>query len=297
MDTGVYYRDNPVVEIKRGWVAVCNVEVRIPRRTRVPLCIAEAVEIAPLLSALGGTAGRSGSRLSGLCEFINRLVGIRLHPVLPVCYLPHRLSECPTGSPGEAGQTRRRTTTVRLGKEADVSGERTQGKGLEVQIRWLIRRDMADVLRIEQSCFDQAWTEEEFLCCLRQRNCIGMVAEADHEILGFMIYELHKAKLRILNFAVSSSAQRQGVGTCMVQRLIDKLSQQRRKEILLDVRETNLAAQMFYKKQGFRAVHVLREHYDDTTEDAYVMIYRMTQSEDGVSPFSPNNRISEFDAA
>lgn len=178
-----------------------------------------------------------------------------------------------------------------------MSGERTQGKGLEVQIRWLIRRDMADVLRIEQSCFEQPWTEEEFLCCLRQRNCIGMVAEADHEILGFMIYELHKAKLRILNFAVSSSAQRQGVGTCMVQRLIDKLSQQRRKEILLDVRETNLAAQMFYKKQGFRAVHVLRQHYDDTTEDAYVMLYRMTQSEDGLSPFSPNNRISEFDAA
>ena len=72
---------------------------------------------------------------------------------------------------------------------------------LKVQIRWLIRRDMPEVLEIERASFEHAWTEEDFLCCLRQRNCIGMVAEHDHEIVGFMIYELHKAKLRILNFA------------------------------------------------------------------------------------------------
>ena len=41
------------------------------------------------------------------------------------------------------------------------------------QIRWLIRRDMDEVLSIEQGSFEYPWTEEEFLCCLRQRNCIG----------------------------------------------------------------------------------------------------------------------------
>ena len=39
-----------------------------------------------------------------------------------------------------------------------------------VQIRFLIRRDMSEVLEIEQDSFEFAWTEEEFLCCLRQRN-------------------------------------------------------------------------------------------------------------------------------
>ena len=35
---------------------------------------------------------------------------------------------------------------------------------LKVQIRWLIRRDMPEVLEIERATFEYAWTEEDFLC-------------------------------------------------------------------------------------------------------------------------------------
>ncbi|MGH7129283.1 MAG: GNAT family N-acetyltransferase, partial [Planctomycetaceae bacterium] len=106
---------------------------------------------------------------------------------------------------------------------------------------------MPEVLDIERHSFEHAWTEEDFLSCLRQRNCIGMVAEHNHEIVGFMIYELHKSRLRILNFAVAPQLRRRGVGMQMVQRLVDKLSQQRRSEIVLEVRETNLDAQLFFQ--------------------------------------------------
>jgi [ribosomal protein S18]-alanine N-acetyltransferase len=163
------------------------------------------------------------------------------------------------------------------------------------QIRWLIRRDMEEVLAIERDSFQFAWTEEEFLCCLRQRNCIGTVAELDHRIVGFMIYELHKSMLRILNFAVGKEFRRCGIGSQMVQRLVDKLSQQRRREIVLEVRETNLPAQLFFAKGGFRAVTVLRNHYEDTCEDAYYMRYCLNQG--GRDVFVPHNRISELDAA
>lgn len=166
---------------------------------------------------------------------------------------------------------------------------------LNVQIRWLIRRDMAEVLEIERASFENAWTEEDFLCCLRQRNCIGMVAEHEGHVVGFIIYELHKARLRILNIAVAPLVRRQSVGAQMIQRLIEKLSQQRRKEIILEVRESNLPAQLFYRQVGFHAFCVLRRHYDDTEEDAYVMRYRLY--EDGQPQFVPRNRITEYDAA
>jgi ribosomal-protein-alanine N-acetyltransferase len=168
---------------------------------------------------------------------------------------------------------------------------------LPVQIRWLIRRDMADVLRIERESFEFSWSEEDFLTCLRQRNCIGMVAEHDQQIVGFMIYELHKSRLNILNFAVSSESRRQKVGTQMAQKLVDKLSQQRRNEILLEVRETNLGAQLFFREHGFRAVSILKSHYDDTTEDAYVLRYRLDENAGALQQGSSRNRISEFDAA
>ncbi|MCE9607171.1 MAG: ribosomal protein S18-alanine N-acetyltransferase [Planctomycetia bacterium] len=138
----------------------------------------------------------------------------------------------------------------------------------------MIRRDMADVLQIESETFEFAWSEEEFIRCLRQRNCIGMVAELNDRVVGYMIYELHKNRLHVLNFAVDPAHRRSGVGARMLSKLVGKLTAQRRCRIMLEVRETNLDAQLFFRSQGFKAVSVLRDFYDDTTEDAYVMQYR-----------------------
>jgi ribosomal-protein-alanine N-acetyltransferase len=140
-----------------------------------------------------------------------------------------------------------------------------------VHIRWMIRRDMPEVLAIESHSFEFPWSEDDFIRCLRQRNCIGMVAERDERIVGFMIYELHKNRLHVLNFAVHPDFRRSSVGTQMAVKLIGKLSPNRRSRILLEVRETNLAAQLFFRDLGFRAISVLRDFYDDTVEDAYLM--------------------------
>lgn len=161
-----------------------------------------------------------------------------------------------------------------------------------VHIRWMIRRDMPAVLGIENKSFEFAWTEDDFIRCLRQRNCIGMVAEEDDKVVGFMIYELHKNRLHILNFAVGEDSRRSGVGFAMIGKLLGKLSQERRNRIMLEVRETNLIAQLFFKKIGFRAVSVLRDFYEDTDEDAYLMQYRYQASPEELA--EPHNRISRL---
>src|SRR6202023_1574035 len=157
-----------------------------------------------------------------------------------------------------------------------MSANRTEKEQIRVHIRWMIRRDMPEVLQTEQESFEFAWAEEDFLRCLRQRNCIGMVAEQGEKVVGFMIYELHKNKLHILNFAVS------------------KLSSHRRTRITLEVRETNLAAQLFFRSQNFKAVRVLRSFYEDSGEDAFVMQYRFA---DDTSEDDDNavNRISQYE--
>jgi ribosomal-protein-alanine N-acetyltransferase len=163
---------------------------------------------------------------------------------------------------------------------------------LRVHIRWMIRRDMPEILDIEDRSFEFPWSEEDFIRCLRQRNCIGMIAECDDRVVGFMIYELHKNRLHILNFAVHPTFRHLGVGTQMAQKLIGKLSHQRRTRILLEVRETNLAAQLFFRDAGFRAISVLRDFYEDTVEDAYLMElrYQPTLQES----LHPVNRISRL---
>ena len=147
--------------------------------------------------------------------------------------------------------------------------------GIDIHIRWMIRRDMPEVLEIEQQAFEFPWSEDDFLRCLRQRNCIGMVAEFEERVVGFMIYELHKTRLHVLNFAVRRDIRRRGVGSSMIQKLVSKLSQQRRNRILLEVRETNLPAQLFFRRLNFRAVSIMREFWMDSEEDAIVMQYTL----------------------
>ena len=166
---------------------------------------------------------------------------------------------------------------------------------VRVHIRWMIRRDMPEVLRAEQASFDYSWTEDDFLRCLRQRNCIGMVAEHDDRVVGFMIYELHKTKLHVLNFAVAPEMRRVGIGTQMVHKLVGKLSSHRRTKITLAVRESNLAAQLFFRSQAFQATRVLRSYYEDSGEDAYLMNYLLDES--ALDEPVPANRIAkQFDS-
>jgi [ribosomal protein S18]-alanine N-acetyltransferase len=160
-----------------------------------------------------------------------------------------------------------------------------------VHIRWMIRRDMPEVLAIEHANFEYPWCEEEFLRVLRQRNCIGMVAEHGERIVGFMIYELHRNKIHVLDFATHVEFCRRGVGRQMIAKLVGKLSNQRRNRIALYVRETNLQAQLFFRVLGFRAMEVLREHYADTGEDAYSMQYYLDESM--IEDDRPANRIAK----
>lgn len=148
-----------------------------------------------------------------------------------------------------------------------------QAKPLRVHVRWMIRRDMREVLAIEGDSFEFPWSDEDFTGCLRQRNCIGMVAEAGDAVVAFMIYELHRSSLHVLNFAVAREHRRLGVGSRMMEKLVGKLSPDRRSRIVLEVRETNLPAQLFFRSLGFRAISVLKDFYNDTVEDAYLMHY------------------------
>jgi ribosomal-protein-alanine N-acetyltransferase len=167
-----------------------------------------------------------------------------------------------------------------------------QRQEVRVHIRWMIRRDMPEVMAIEAESFEFPWLDEDFVRSLRQRNCIGMVAEHDERVVGFMIYELHKTRIHVLNFAVADGYRRRGVGSQMLAKLSAKLSAQRRSRIVLEVRETNLSAQLFFRENGFRAVSVLHSYYADTPEDAYLMQYRYRPERQPIAV--PDDRITRL---
>jgi ribosomal-protein-alanine N-acetyltransferase len=138
-------------------------------------------------------------------------------------------------------------------------------------VRWMIRSDLPEVVGIESASFEYAWTEEDFRRCLRHRCCIAMVVEFEDRIVGYTVYELHRDRLEVLNFAVHSDARRCGVGSALVAKLRYKLSSHRRQRITLMVRERNVPAQMFFRRLGFIATAIHPERYADSGEDAIEM--------------------------
>ncbi len=147
-----------------------------------------------------------------------------------------------------------------------------------VHIRWMIRRDMPEVLDIENEAFEFPWPAEDFVRYLEKRSCTGTVAEHEDRVVGFMLYILHKKCIHVSDFAVAEDYRHRGIGTQMVDELIGKLDPRRRNRLLVQVRERNLAAQLFFFKCGFRAISVLHHAYDDVDEDAYIMSWRLRKA-------------------
>jgi ribosomal-protein-alanine N-acetyltransferase len=147
---------------------------------------------------------------------------------------------------------------------------------LPVHIRWMIRRDMPEVLFIEGQLFETPWPEEEFLRFLRQRNNIGMVAEVRDQVVGFMIYGLHPDHIDVIHFAVHPAFMGEGIGRQMVEKLKGKLSNYRRTSLRLIAPESSLEWHLFLKAMGFKATEVLRGHFDDS--DGYA--FRFDHAED-----------------
>lgn len=147
-----------------------------------------------------------------------------------------------------------------------------------LQVRWIIRRDIPEILAIETASFEFPWEEEDFKRCLRQRNCIGMVAVHNDRIVGFMIYELNKNVIWVLNFAVAPEMRRRGVGTQMVCKLKDKLSTQRRTRILLEIKkEKKPMAKPFFEKELFTAINKDPEPLDPRPP-VYLMEYKILET-------------------
>jgi len=98
-----------------------------------------------------------------------------------------------------------------------------------------------------------------------------------------MIYEIPRNRIHLLNVATSPDYRHRGVASQMVRKLIGKIAKQQRSRIVLEVRETNLPALLFFRALGFRATNILRNFYEEMTEDAYRMQYCLPAEQQAAS--------------
>lgn len=143
-------------------------------------------------------------------------------------------------------------------------------------MRWFEHgRDYDLLTAIDAHSHDEYWTRDDFKKELRKKSVVCRIAEDGGVPKGFVLYELYLHRLYIIRIGVHPRYRKQGIGTELLADVATKLTKDRNL-IVAEVRESNLPLQLFLKKNGYRAVEVMRNYYTDTGEDAFVFNYRTT---------------------
>jgi ribosomal-protein-alanine N-acetyltransferase len=133
----------------------------------------------------------------------------------------------------------------------------------------MIRRDMPEVMDIEEKSFDDPLREEDFLRMMRRPPTIGMVLELNEEVVGWVIYSLHRHHYTLDRMAIRPDLRRLGCGQMVTKMLKRKCEPSRRGGIIVEVDDANLGFHLFLKSQGFRATLPI-------TDNTYTFIWNKT---------------------
>jgi ribosomal-protein-alanine N-acetyltransferase len=143
-------------------------------------------------------------------------------------------------------------------------------------MRWW---DIEPIMAIERELFgDEAWSDTMFWSELAQRDTrMYLVEESDGVVTayaGLCAYAPHEAYVQTV--AVVPGAQRHGVGTALLERLIDETGARGIPRLDLEVRADNEGAQQLYARHGFAEIAIRRRYYQPSGIDAVVMRKELT---------------------
>jgi ribosomal-protein-alanine N-acetyltransferase len=129
--------------------------------------------------------------------------------------------------------------------------------------------DLAEVARLEKSLYEFPWSLGNF----RDSVTAGYdcwVAAHGEAVIGYAILMVALDEAHLLNFAVASEWQNQGVGRAFLAHMIEVAKEAKAQIVYLEVRPSNLAARHLYRKMGFQQIAIRPEYYPAThgREDA-----------------------------
>jgi ribosomal-protein-alanine acetyltransferase len=123
--------------------------------------------------------------------------------------------------------------------------------------------DLSAVAAIQQATAEAAqWQVADYLLYN------FLVAELENRVVGFLVArDVAEDEREILNLAIAPDFRRRG----LAKDLLDKCLKGFSGTVVLEVRESNLAAQSFYKCLGFQELNRRPEYYENPSESAIVM--------------------------
>ena len=134
--------------------------------------------------------------------------------------------------------------------------------------------DVPAILAIEQQAPAAAhWTREQYNQSVS--SGVVLVAEEAGELCGLVCAQAVAGEWEIENVVVAAGFLRRGVANELIRALIHRAKNEAASALLLEVRESNLAARGLYRKHGFREVGRRPAYYENPAEDAILYTLRL----------------------
>jgi len=139
------------------------------------------------------------------------------------------------------------------------------------QIRRARIDDSDQIAIIEAESFTDPWPRDGVRAVLASAAVTGFVAEKDGRVVAYTIARGAAGVAEILDLAVHHDWRRVGVATALLQQLMATFAADGIREVFLEVRESNWAAQALYRAHGFRAAGRRPHYYRKPIEDAILL--------------------------
>ena len=159
-----------------------------------------------------------------------------------------------------------RTPSTQEGENPEASPVRFRDAGLG---------DVAKVASIEAQSFSNPWQPDTFRSLIAQDRAHIPVAEVPGDgLVGYAVFWWVKDQGELANLAVLEGYQGRGIGSALLDIVLDRASDEGVMELFLEVRRSNERAMALYRSRGFREVAIRQDYYRNPREDAFIFVRR-----------------------
>ena len=132
-----------------------------------------------------------------------------------------------------------------------------------------------NIAAAEKVCFSEPWSlkaVEEFLSYGYNG---AEVVLCDGEFAGYVTYSCICGEIQIANVATLPEYRRKGVGSLLLESVLQIAKENECSVITLEVRASNMPAIALYKKHGYTEVGIRKGYYKNPTDDALLMNFEL----------------------
>jgi ribosomal-protein-alanine N-acetyltransferase len=142
--------------------------------------------------------------------------------------------------------------------------------------------ELEPILAIEQRSFQWPWGRLAFegeLTCQNACNYIvkSSAGSAREQVVAYAFFRMAADELHLLKIAVTPAWRRQGIAARLLERCFASSAIRGAASVNLEVRTTNTPAIELYLKLGFKEVGKRHKYYEDTKEDALLMMKNLKE--------------------